>query len=169
MQSKSKEYAMNDIVIRPARPEDTEAVITVAKEAWSRIYEGYRTQLGDEVYELFFPNALEKKAEAVKANVASGTCFVTELCGRVVGFIHYIFSEKEQVGTISHNAVLLEARGHGIAGRQYARVFEALKELGAVGVRVQTGLDDAHAPARRAYEKAGFSRHTDSITYYKKL
>ena len=32
--------------------------------------------------------------------------------------------------------------------------------------KVTTGLDWAHAPARRAYERAGFKRHLDSTTYY---
>ena len=160
---------MNDILIRPVKPEDAEAVIAVAKEAWATIYNGYRDQLGDGIFDLFFPDALEKKGEAVRQNVASGTCYVTEVEGRVVGFIHYAYSAAERIGIISHNAVLCEMRGRGIAGRQYATVFEELKRLGAIGVRVQTGLDDAHAPARHAYEKAGFRSNIKSITYYKEL
>ncbi len=34
---------------------------------------------------------------------------------------------------------------------------------------VMTGLDDAHAPARRAYEKAGFDKHIENIRYYREL
>ncbi|MBT4097360.1 MAG: GNAT family N-acetyltransferase, partial [Gemmatimonadetes bacterium] len=34
---------------------------------------------------------------------------------------------------------------------------------------VGTGLDDAHAPARRAYERAGFDIAQQDVTYYKKL
>ena len=36
-------------------------------------------------------------------------------------------------------------------------------------ITVTTGLDDGHAPARRAYEKAGFEKNLPSLTYYKKL
>ena len=42
-------------------------------------------------------------------------------------------------------------------------------DIGALAVRVTTGADDAHAPARRAYEKAGFEKSLSSVTYYKKL
>ena len=35
--------------------------------------------------------------------------------------------------------------------------------------KVATGLDDAHAPARRAYERAGFDIKVEDVTYYKKL
>lgn len=31
---------------------------------------------------------------------------------------------------------------------------------------VSTGLDDGHAPARRAYEKMGFSKNLPSVKYY---
>jgi hypothetical protein len=34
---------------------------------------------------------------------------------------------------------------------------------------VQTGLDEGHAPARRAYERAGFDISHSRITYYRKL
>ena len=35
--------------------------------------------------------------------------------------------------------------------------------------KVLTGLDEAHAPARRSYEKAGFDRGLQSVKYYKKI
>ena len=160
---------MNDFTIRPATAQDAEHVQAIAREAWGPIYAGYRDQLGDELFDLFFPDAIEKKVEAVRCNVESGTCYVTELRGRIVGFIHYIYSEETRLASISHNAVLGEMRGHGIAARQYDFVFDVLRKRGAVGVRVQTGLDDAHAPARRAYGKAGFLKSTEAVTYYKKL
>jgi len=44
-----------------------------------------------------------------------------------------------------------------------------MKSKGCVGVKVTTGLDDKHAPARRAYEKIGFTKNLPSVTYYKEL
>ena len=57
----------------------------------------------------------------------------------------------------------------GIAKKLYDAVFERLCDAGCEVVRVGTGLDDAHAPARRAYEKAGFEASLSSIVYYKKI
>jgi hypothetical protein len=34
---------------------------------------------------------------------------------------------------------------------------------------VTTGLDEGHARARRAYERAGFDRSLHFLTYYKEL
>ena len=160
---------MSELTIRPARPEDEAAVVAIAIAEWEAIYGGYREQLGDEVFFTFFPDHHAAKAANIRANLASGTMYVTECEGKVAGFIHYVYDAGSRIGTISNNAVSGEFRGRGIGPRQYEFVFEHLRALGAVGVRVTTGLDDAHAPARRAYEKAGFAANTQSITYYKTL
>ena len=160
---------MSELTMRPARPEDEAAVVAIALSEWEAIYQGYRDQLGDEIFDTFFPDYREGKAASIRQNLASGTMHVTECEGRVVGFIHYVYDEHARVATISHNAVSGEFRGRGIGPKQYEMLFARLTELGAIGVRVTTGLDDAHAPARRAYGKAGFVANTQAITYYKKL
>lgn len=160
---------MSELTHRPARPEDEEAVVAIALSEWEAIYQGYRAQLGDEVFYTFFPNHREAKAASVRQNLASGTMYVTECEGKIAGFIHYVYEEKTRIGTISNNAVSGEFRGRGIGPRQYELVIAHLRELGAAAVKVTTGLDDGHAPARRAYQKAGFEANTQSITYYQKL
>ena len=47
--------------------------------------------------------------------------------------------------------------------------MKALKAAGMQLATVGTGGDPSHAPARRAYEKAGFSVHIPSIYMYRKL
>lgn len=39
---------------------------------------------------------------------------------------------------------------------------------GVTVCKISTGLDDAHATARRAYERAGFSIQRHDVTHYKK-
>lgn len=160
---------MPTYTIRPATEADTEALVTIALAEWQAIYDGFADQLGEEIFPLIYPDPRADKAGQIRRNVASGTCFVTECDGRIAGFIHYTYDASTHVGTIGNNAVSGEFRGRGIGPRQYAHVFEVLKEQGAVAVRVTTGLDEGHAPARRAYEKAGFSANTQAITYFKKL
>ena len=155
--------------IRPATEADAEAIVAIAVAEWEAIYQGYRAQLGDEIFYRFFPDHKAQKEAGIRANIASGTMHVTECDGRIAGFIHYVYDAKSRIGTISNNAVSGEFRGMGIGPRQYEFVFGLLREQGAIGVRVTTGLDDGHAPARRAYEKAGFKANTQSITYYKEL
>lgn len=51
----------------------------------------------------------------------------------------------------------------------YAYAFARLRERGMRYVRVSTGGDPAHAPARRAYEKAGFVIGLPGVEYHREL
>ena len=44
-----------------------------------------------------------------------------------------------------------------------------MRAAGLRCVQVSTGGDDSHAPARRAYEKAGFRPGVPSLTLYREL
>lgn len=156
-----------DIIIRKATASDAENVAKITREAWTPIYEGFRTQLGDDIYESVYKNPLDEKEEVVKSFVLDGSVFVAEIDGVLCGFASFGISGK--IGLLTYNAVSENFRGKGIAAKLHNRVFEELKNLGAEIVHVSTGLDDAHASARRAYEKDGFEVSLPKITYYKKL
>ena len=158
---------MKDLIIRRATAEDGEAIAEIAVAEWEAIYLGFRDQLGEELFRLQYGDYRAKKRAAVLSTLEA--IYVSELEGRIVGFITLFYDGDTGIGTISNNAVAGDMRGHGIGGRQYEFVFDRLREMGAKCVKVGTGLDEAHAPARRAYEKAGFDRSLSSITYYKML
>ena len=86
----------NELVlsIRPATEADAEAVVAIAIAEWEAIYQGYRAQLGDEIFYRFFPDHKAQKANNVRGNLASGTMYVTECDGRIAGFIHYVYDAK---------------------------------------------------------------------------
>ena len=69
----------------------------------------------------------------------------------------------------SDNAVHPRWQNRGVAQVMYAHVFARLRQLGMRAVRVNTGGDPSHAPARRAYEKAGFAVGIPCVDYYRKL
>ena len=159
---------MNNIVIRSATSDDASAVADIARECWNNIYDGYRRQLGDDVYDTVYPfDPIVVKGDKVFAVVEDGRAFVAEINGVICGFATY--SVEGAIGVLKDNAVRIGFQGLGIAGKLYDAVFEKLRQSGCSIVRVGTGLDDAHAPARRAYEKVGFEKSLSSITYYKKL
>lgn len=51
----------------------------------------------------------------------------------------------------------------------YRAVLDRLRRAGAKVVKVSTGLDDAHAPARRACERLGFDRQLTHVSYFMEL
>ena len=87
--------------------------------------------------------------------------------GEVVGFVTWAINGIW--GEICNNGALTETGLKGIGQTMYKYVMEEFKQKGVKVVKVTTGLDWAHAPARRAYERAGFKRHLDSTTYFMEL
>ena len=85
-----------------------------------------------------------------------GCVLVSELAGEVVGFITFTLDRERKIGVIGNNAVRPEHAGKGIGSAQYLAVLEIFRREGMQFACVTTGLDEAHAPARRAYEKVGF-------------
>jgi len=161
---------MTEII--PAAPEHLEAAVAIAIEAWTPIREVFRRELGDELYEVFFDQWQKTKRAAVEKELLSGRGFVTLCDGKVASFASWFpitTPDGRVVGEIGNNAVGSAFRGMGLGGKMYDRLFAEMQQAGIEYACVQTGLDDGHAPARRAYAKAGFEVGLPSVMYYKKL
>jgi GNAT superfamily N-acetyltransferase len=86
--------------------------------------------------------------------------FLAEIDGGVVGFVHYELGPDKLSGKLGLNAVHPKWQRRGIAAKLYARFFDILRAEGMKFGQVGTGGDEAHIPARCAYEKVRI--HTDS-------
>ncbi len=164
---------MSEIVIRDLRPADVEEIARMAAAAWAPIHAYYRQVLGDELFAALHPaGAPEEKAAQVRDACQPGSgmqVLIAEDNGRIVGFVTFRADRASRVGEIGNNAVHPDCQGRGVAGRMYQEVFRRLKEMGIRFVKVKTGADPAHAPARRAYEKAGFTIQVPTVEYYRDL
>ena len=163
---------MSDVIVRDLRPGEAETAASIAVAAWTPIFGQFREILGDELFAARCPNWQEDKASQVRRACApesgAGVC-VAEKDGRVVGFITYYLNVYPGVGEIGNNAVHPDFQGQGIATLMYQSVLDRFRAQGMRFAKVRTGLDPSHAPARRAYEKAGFSIQLPSVEYYRKL
>lgn len=159
----------NTIKIIPACEQHIEAACDIAIKAWTPIRAVFRRDLGDELYEAHFTGWQESKRAGVAKNLRSGRGYVALADDKVVGFVSYSVNEATRTGQIGGNAVDPECRGMGIGPKMYDFVLNKMKEEGMEYATVVTGLDDGHAPARRAYEKAGFQKNLPSVKYFKKL
>jgi GNAT superfamily N-acetyltransferase len=149
-----------------------DSVLDIAVAAWAPIFAAARQDLGSELFELFHSDWQSTKKRNVRdacRGVASAMVCVAETDGRVVGFASYYARAARQVGVIGNNAVHPGFQGRGIAPRMYEYVLERLRGLGMRGVTVETGGDDSHAPARRAYAKVGFQAGRPAVRYYREL
>ena len=162
----------SEVMIREVRQEECEVAADIAVEAWEGIYEGYRASLGEDLYEAVHANWRKKKRGDILrmcGQEEDKQVRVAEAAGEVVGFVTFSLNAESLVGQIVNMAVRSDQRGKGIAGRLLDRAMAELKGKRARAVVVRTGLDAAHAPARRCYEKAGFEVRLDKTIYVKRL
>ncbi len=94
---------------------------------------------------------------------------IAESAGKAVGFATYELDEATRIGTVSDNAVLPEYRGRGIGAQHLTRVLGLMEAAGMEFAEVSTGSDDPYTPARRMYERQGFTPYFRSVYYMKKL
>jgi len=162
----------DEVIIRDLLAGDEDTIAEIAVLAWTPIYAMYEQLLGKGIFEVAYPNALAEKAQQVREACDPqhrAMVYVAEANGRVVGFVTFYADDASGVGEIGNNAVHPEFQGRGLGRRMYDRVFERLRERGMRVVKVGTGGDPAHAAARRAYEKSGFSASLPNVTYYREL
>ena len=144
----------------------------IAVRAWEPIFEGFRDRMGEELFALCWPDGWEDgKAQqiALQFQHHSEWCLVAEIDGRIVGFITFRLDPQTRIAEIGNNAVDPDCQGQGLGAAQYRHVLPLFREAGMVYAKVHTGLDEAHAPARAAYQKVGFELTNPTGDYYCKL
>jgi ribosomal protein S18 acetylase RimI-like enzyme len=160
------------ITIRDMQSGEAEELAAIAVLAWEPVYSLYQREMGADLFGRLYGDWRTHKGDQIRRACAPGaSCqvLVAEQTGEVVGFCTYRASIAPGVGELDNNAVRPSHQGQGIAPRLYEEAFARLRAQGMAYVCVRTGLDDAHAPARRAYEKAGFDIALPRVDYYRAL
>ena len=85
------------------------------------------------------------------------------------GFVTFWLVPEQHYGHIDNNGVHPSHAGQGWATFMYRRVLDHFREQGLRFAHVDTGLDDAHIPARRAYEAVGFDRRVPTVDFWQDL
>lgn len=162
----------DDTVIRDLEPGEVEAAVEIALAAWAPIYASFRRIMGEELFEAAFPDWRAQKAGGVRDACSAARPAIVcaaERKGRIVGFITAYPNDHSGIAEIGNNAVHPDFQGQEIGTAMYRHVLIRLKDLGMRFAKVLTGGDPAHAPARRAYQKAGFAIQVPAVTYYRRL
>lgn len=143
--------------IRPLTPEDTSAVVRLSLRAWEPVFDSVEPVLGHEIFGRLYPHWRSSQEKAVRTVCATDEVWVSELGGSVVGFVAARLSDDELQGEITMVAVDPDHQGRGIGTALTRAAIGVLRDGGAQIAVVETGGDPGHAPARRTYEKAGFT------------
>jgi ribosomal protein S18 acetylase RimI-like enzyme len=160
---------MDQVRARLLVESDVEEIVALSLLAWEPAFESMEKVLGPRIFHLIWPDWKKSQAEGV-----AGACratdkyhtLVAELDGRVVGFI--VHELKGDTGEVVLLAVHPEFQKRGIATQLNVAALDAMKAAGVKMAVAETGGEDGHAPARRAYEKAGYTG-LPLVRYFKDL
>ncbi|MBV9258774.1 MAG: GNAT family N-acetyltransferase [Ktedonobacteraceae bacterium] len=166
---------MMNLHIRPFSPDDMEEVVQLSLLAWAPVFHSFEQVLGTRIYSHLFPD-WKKTQRAVVEKICreheKTLVWVAEAHGKITGFIAYTLdsqeNDQENTGEVELLAVHPEFQNHGIGTELNRFVLEKMKENGIKLAIVGTGGDPGHAPARRTYEKAGYTA-LPIVRYYQDL
>ena len=162
---------LNELTIGPVQPDEMDAVCAIAKEAWEPIHDAMIDALGHDLHNKLSPDWKAAKAEQIRKQFEASPEWVLAVRDgeTIAGFVTFAVDPGKSLGTIRNNAVHTDYQGKGIGTAMYEHVLAGFREAGLKYASVSTGLDPGHAPARSAYEKAGFNLRQEAVTYYKQL
>lgn len=139
--------------------------------AWEPVFNSFEKILGPKIYPILYPDWRKSQREGVETTCKDNekmNVLVAELDGKVVGFLAYELQLKDKTGEVMLLAVHPEYQNLGIGTELNNFALKKMKEGGMIMAVVGTGGDPSHAPARRTYEKAGFTA-LPLVRYYKDL
>jgi GNAT superfamily N-acetyltransferase len=160
-----------DVQIRPYTLADHDAVIQLSILAWEPVFLAWQRILGPDLYPIaIYPDWRIGQSEVVEKVIAIEHMhtWVADVEGVVAGFVCYECNDESKVGEVQLLAVHPGYQNHGIGTQLNLFALQKLKEGGMQLAVVGTGGDEGHAPARRAYEKAGYTG-LPLMRYYKAL
>lgn len=143
--------------IRPAQADDTARVVELSLAAWAPVFDSFRSLMGEALYQRVHPDWEADQAASVRDAVDRHTTWVAVAAGHVYGFVNVNFDDTARTAEIYMIAVDPAAQRSGIGSRLTAHAMDEMRARGIDLAIVATGGDPAHAPARRTYEKAGFT------------
>jgi ribosomal protein S18 acetylase RimI-like enzyme len=155
-----------ELSIRRARDSDAAHLEDVRRAAFAPVFASFRALLGEEISQVTQIRDDQEQAEYLNSLFEPDSgweLYVAEQGGVVVGFVSVQLNGQTFIGEIGLNAVHPDHAGAGIGSKMYDAVLNRMRQEGMRVATVSTGGDASHAPARRAYQKAGFTVGIPSI------
>jgi GNAT superfamily N-acetyltransferase len=123
------------------------------------VFASLREALGDAIFLRLSPDWERSQSEAVRSSCLSDDrTFVAITDGRPVGFATVSLNAfHERMGALDIIAVDPDYQRRGVGSQLTDFALDYMREQGMDIALVETGGDPGHAPARAAYEAAGFT------------
>lgn len=161
-----------DTLIRAFATADIERLQIVRAIAFAPVFASFRALLGEAISAVALATAEQEQAALLQrlcTEDPNARVLVAERQGDPVGFVAVTFDRAQGIGELVLIAVSPGAAGAGIGSALIAHALAAMRSEGLRVAVVGAGADESHAPALRAYEKAGFSAGIPSKHLYQML
>ena len=162
----------SSVNIRPFEDADLETLHQIRELAFRPVFASFREIIGSPIADVAFLSAETEQEEHLSELCKPDTSdlvFVAEVDANIVGFVAVSLDQTQKVGEIGLNAVHPDFAGRGIGTEMYVFALQKMKAAGMLVATVGTGGDASHAPARRAYQKAGFGPSLPTQWMYRSL
>jgi ribosomal protein S18 acetylase RimI-like enzyme len=162
---------MVNLLIRAFTAGDLDKVVELSVLAFEPVFRSFERTLGPRIYPLVHPDWRKRLRAELETNCRDeekANLLVSEVDGRVAGFLDYRLHEAEKRGEIRFMAVHPQYQNRDIGTELNSAALQRMKAAGMRLAQVSTGGAEVQAPARRSYEKAGFTA-LPLVRYYKKL
>jgi ribosomal protein S18 acetylase RimI-like enzyme len=157
--------------IRPFTLDDVDPIIDLSLLAFAPIFQSFEHVLGKSLFLRIYPDwktSQQTGIEGLIRDMAKNTTLVAEVDGAVVGFLGYDLNLEEKTAEVQILAVHPAFQNQEIGTELNRVALEQIRERGITLAVVGTGGDPAHAPARRCYEKAGYTG-LPLVRYYQEV
>jgi ribosomal protein S18 acetylase RimI-like enzyme len=160
-----------NFLIRPFDIDDLPSILALSLLAWEPIFAEWQRLLGPDLFPLAIYSDWRKGQTAVVEKICTDpniTTWVADVQGKAVGFISYEMNASTRIGEVQLLAVHPDCQNSGLGTELNRFALQKLKEAGMKLAVLGTGGDEGHAPARRSYEKAGYTG-LPLVRYYQAL
>lgn len=143
--------------IRRFLPADANRIVELSLAAWEPVFASFRAVLGGDIYERVHHDWRTAQAASVRDAIEGDETWVSTTDDALSGFVNVVFDPDERSGEIYMIAVDPNHQRLGIASLLTEHALDEMRARGLDLAIVATGGDPGHAPARRTYERAGFT------------
>lgn len=152
---------MAEPIVREFAESDLDAVVGLSLRAWAPVFASMRAVLEHSgVWPHLKPGGwrdCQRRDVETVCRSADTRVWVAEVAGVVAGFVAVRIDTDAGIGEITMIAVDPGHQRRGIGLLLTRHAAEAIRAAGVPVAMVETGGDPGHAPARRLYERAGFT------------
>lgn len=144
---------------RPMHADDLDQILDLSVLAFAPVFASFAHILGQALFIRIYPDWQTNQRDAV-ASVCRNpefTVLVADRDGALGGYIAYSLNTSTLTGGIEMLAVHPDHQNHGVGTTLNELALTRMREAGMTLSIANTGGDPGHAPARRSYEKAGYT------------